>query len=207
MGKKIIALIGGILLGSSGLFAQGTSQTTQKEELVLTSYYPVPYGDYDRFMVNRMAVGDTNGDGKRTAADLPSEDGQLSVAKSVIYTPQGDTPKNWSAGTAGELAFSKDDGGFYYYNGSEWVAQSAGGGASYVAFGTQQCAASEGWKVAYTGYAMTVAIVDPSHTAGGGIVCKAGAPLRDYQTPWGVVWSTISNWAAASDVPCAVCVK
>lgn len=51
-----------ILLSLICLFIQGvlTAQNTpRKEELVITTYYPVPYGDYKEMRAERMAVGPT----------------------------------------------------------------------------------------------------------------------------------------------------
>lgn len=206
----MLVTVPALLLCCHSIFAQETqSQTSQREEIVLTTYYPVPYGDYDKFLANRIAVGDTTGSGQLSEANLPPENGQLYVAKSVIYKPQDKSPTTWVPGIAGELAFSKDEGTFYYYNGSDWVAQSGKPGIAVTMYGSDTCPA--GWETMYTGVAMTVvAVMTSSNSAGGGgIVCKAGQAFD--QHPEYMRTATFSTgWYSTNmdnGVPCAVCVK
>ena len=59
-----------IILFYFSVFAQ---QVT--EEVTITAYYPSPYGSYNELTVSgRMAIGDTNGDGKVDSNDLPVYD-------------------------------------------------------------------------------------------------------------------------------------
>ena len=62
------------------------SQSNQTESLTITTYHPSPYGSYRRLQTKRLAVGDRNGDGVLTDADLPQNDGQLYVGRSVIIS-------------------------------------------------------------------------------------------------------------------------
>jgi len=51
-----------ILFGLAGVFFCGllvAQNTVKREELVITTYYPVPYGDYKELRSERMAVGPT----------------------------------------------------------------------------------------------------------------------------------------------------
>lgn len=41
------------------------------EEITITTYYPSPYGIYNHLQANRIAVGDTSGDGFLTDSDIP----------------------------------------------------------------------------------------------------------------------------------------
>jgi len=209
MGKRIcaIAVVIGMVLGGGYLYAQGAQQS-QKEEIVLTTYYPVPYGDYDRFMVNRMAVGDTNGDGQRSIADLPGENGQAYFAKSAIFRPQSGSPENWAAGTAGELAYAESEDGFYYYNGSEWVAQGGKPGVAVTMYGSDQC--PQGWETMYSGVAVSTGLnaVNTGGAGGGGIVCKVGnSPFPHSDIGIQFLWMTNYQRYSADVLPCAVCVK
>jgi hypothetical protein len=40
------------------LLPAGYTQTPHKEEMVVVTYYPVPYGDYNEMRLKRLAVGD-----------------------------------------------------------------------------------------------------------------------------------------------------
>ncbi|MFC1657884.1 hypothetical protein ACFL1D_00710 [Candidatus Omnitrophota bacterium] len=113
-----------LLLGVSIAFAQ--------EEVTITTYYPSPHGVYDELESNKAAVGDTNGDGQLTQADLPPEDGQMHTARSVIFEPHADkaTIDALLNPQSGELAYAAAEDQWYYYNGALWTTQ-AGGGSSY----------------------------------------------------------------------------
>ncbi len=74
---------------------------------------------------NKLAVGDTSGDGQLSSADQPPANGQLYTARSGIFKPQSSLPA--FDAREGELVYNDSDNKFYYYDGSGWVAQ---GGAS-----------------------------------------------------------------------------
>ena len=93
------------------------------EKITITTYYPSPYGVYNELQTNKMAIGDTNEDGKLSSDDQPQEAGQLQVARSVIFTPQRESPV--SGTREGELIYDKLTKSLRYYNGFVW--QSAGG--------------------------------------------------------------------------------
>jgi len=100
------------LLLSFSLFSQ------TNETLTITTYYPAPYGSYNELQTNKLAVGDTNGDGQLSAADQPPANGQLYTARSVIYKPQSSLP---AVNTRkGELIYDSITNNFKYYNGSKW---------------------------------------------------------------------------------------
>ena len=124
--KKILLLWCLLLLYSA--------QTGAAENLVLTTYYPAPYGAYVTLLAKKIAVGDTDGNGSLSDGDQPSADGQLYVARSVVFKPQAKFPKEDLK--AGEMIYydnGKKDGtaGFYYYDGTYWVGQFSGGQAVY----------------------------------------------------------------------------
>ncbi len=114
-----------LFLGVSFCLAQ------TEEKLTITTYYPSPYGVYNELQANRIAVGDTDESGGIDAADQPDADGQLYTARSVIYKPQSSLPA--FDVREGELVYSATDKKFYYYDGSSWVKQGAGGGC-YVSY-------------------------------------------------------------------------
>jgi len=105
-----------LLIPNSFLFAE--------ESITITTYYPSPYGSYNELAANRLAIGDTNGNGTLDAADQPNRDGDIRLKA------QTDDPAFWPAGTQGQFAYSSTQDSLYHYNGSSWVASS--GGASYV---------------------------------------------------------------------------
>jgi len=109
------------------------SQSNQTESLIITTYYPSPYGSYNRLQTRRLAMGDRNNDGKLTDADLPPNDGQVYMGRSVIYTPLNPLP---ASGTLGELAYNASADSFYYYNASgSWVPLGASSsGKCYVSY-------------------------------------------------------------------------
>lgn len=106
-----------------GLAAGGTGLACA-EELHLTTYYPAPYGSYRQMQVQRMAVGDTNGNGVLNANDQPGADGQIYAARSVILAPQSSLPADDIK--EGEIVYNDADNTFYGYNGAGW--QRMGGG-------------------------------------------------------------------------------
>jgi hypothetical protein len=108
------------------------SQSDQTESLTINTYYPSPYGSYNRLQTKRMAVGDRNNDGKLTDADLPLNDGQLYIGRSVIYQPLNSLP---ASGTPGELAYNASAGAFYYYTASgNWAPLGNSAPGMYVTY-------------------------------------------------------------------------
>jgi len=124
-----------------------------QESLTITTYYPAPFGVYQSLVAERLGVGDNNADGAISDADLPTNADDMSVAghlgvgigtatplaalevnDSIIYRPRAGNPTGWPAGNAGELTYSGANDKFYYYNGSDWAAQT--GGACFVLYGS-----------------------------------------------------------------------
>jgi len=128
---------------------------------------------------------------------------QLEVYRSVTYKPVNkDTitdPRQ------GEMVYNSGDDSIYVYNGSKWVTQ-GGGGATYTAYGTTECAT--GWTRAYSGVAMTVVSWSNGGTTGvGGIVCKGGPSLSYWWSNGGITWATNQIKNSLDEISCAVCVK
>ncbi|MDD5116376.1 MAG: hypothetical protein PHW98_04865 [Candidatus Omnitrophica bacterium] len=115
------------------------------EEITITTYYPSPYGSYNELQTNKLAVGDTNGNGNLDAADQPPANGQLYTARSVIYKPQSPLPA--SDTREGEVVYNNSDKQLYVYKGSSVGWQAIGtGGITYTYycfsssdFGTPVC--------------------------------------------------------------------
>jgi hypothetical protein len=114
-----------------------TAQDT--EEIILTTYYPAPYGDYDEITtdtmaVNRMAVG--------SSATVPSTDGVIGF--STISSPPAA-----SASTVGDMYFDGDE--FKYYKETsestmEWVPLGTGqNGGIQPAFNNYTFSVGTGW--------------------------------------------------------------
>ena len=138
-----IVLVVGLIFGGLYCFAQ-EGGGGEEESITVTTYYPSPYGVYNQLQTNRMAVGDTNGDGQLTALDLPNRDGDIRLK------PQPGDPTSWPAGEEGQFAYSQVNDELYHYNGSAWVAQGEGEGTAVMylscAWGTDFSAgAGHGW--------------------------------------------------------------
>jgi len=91
-----------------------------QQQITITTYYPSPVGIYNKLMTKKLSVGDTNEDGNISSLDLPVLEG------SIAFAPQSGDPSTWPAGKEGELAYSKDNKSFYYYNGSGWAREGEG---------------------------------------------------------------------------------
>ncbi|MFA5100475.1 MAG: hypothetical protein WC547_06305 [Candidatus Omnitrophota bacterium] len=74
-----------VFLSCAVCFAQ------QDEKLTITTYYPSPTGVYNHLQSNRMTVGDFNNDNLINSNDLPDQDGELAVAKSLYLRVSGST--------------------------------------------------------------------------------------------------------------------
>jgi len=97
-----------------------------EDTITITTYYPSPYGAYNKLQSNKLAVGDTNDDSEMTSSDQPPANGQIYTARSIILKPQSSLP-----GTdliKGEVAYNNADNKLYSYDGSAWAA--VGGGLS-----------------------------------------------------------------------------
>ena len=93
-----------------------------EEKIAITTYYPSPHGIYNELQANKISVGDVNNDGELSSLDHPPLNGQLYVARSVIYNPQTSLS---SSGIKGEMVYNDATNGFYFYNGSSWRELSA----------------------------------------------------------------------------------
>jgi len=60
------------------------------EEITITTYYPSPYGSYSSLQTDKLGVGDNNGDGALTSADVPTTSGDVWIKGSV--TIKGGAP-------------------------------------------------------------------------------------------------------------------
>jgi hypothetical protein len=49
-----------------------TDDSQTNETITITTYYPSPYGVYNKLQTNMLAVGDMDGDGELTSQDLPN---------------------------------------------------------------------------------------------------------------------------------------
>lgn len=47
------------------------------EEITITTYYPSPYGSYSSLQTDKLGVGDNDGDGSLTSADVPATTGYV----------------------------------------------------------------------------------------------------------------------------------
>ncbi|MDD5116265.1 MAG: tail fiber domain-containing protein [Candidatus Omnitrophica bacterium] len=51
-----------------------------QEEITITTYYPSPYGSYNALTTYKLGVGDNDGDGNLTSADVPTDNGNAWIA-------------------------------------------------------------------------------------------------------------------------------
>ena len=73
---KSVFLISFLLfICASGVFAT--------EEITITTYYPSPYGSYNSLQTDKLGVGDNNGDGAWTSADVPVTTGDVWIKGKV----------------------------------------------------------------------------------------------------------------------------
>lgn len=83
MPKKIMLFVLALVLLSLPCYAQQQQRQQPEESISITTYYPSPYGAYNELQTNKMAIGDTNKDGKLSSADQPANNGELLVAGNV----------------------------------------------------------------------------------------------------------------------------
>ena len=185
--RILVSLILVLLLWAVAEFYDSCSFA--QEDITITTYYPSPYGVYNELQSNKMAVGDTDGDGQLTVADQPNREGDIRLR------PQPGDPSTWFSGEVGQFAYSQMDDALYHYNGSSWVSQAGGTAVMYL---------SCPWGVDFqtnqtTDWATTC--VPPA--------CPAGwSSVATYSEPLSVACSGANycNWASTNptDHPVAV---
>jgi hypothetical protein len=106
-----------------------------EDYITITTYYPSPYGAYNKLQSNKLAVGDTNADSELNSSDLPSADGQIYAARSIILKPQASLPD--SDELTGELVYKNSDKTLYHYDGSAWAAVGASTSAGVTALSAE----------------------------------------------------------------------
>lgn len=107
MKKVVFALLVVLTMAMRVVYAQ--------ETLTISTYYPSPYGSYNELQTNRLAVGDTDGDGVFTDADQPTRDGDIRLK------PQPNPTGSWPAGATGQVTYSLADRAIYHYDGAQWI--------------------------------------------------------------------------------------
>lgn len=160
-----------------------------EENLVITTYYPSPYGTYNALATNKFAVGDTNGDLALNDADQPPADGQVYAARGVIFKPQGSLPA--FDAMPGEVVYHQPDNKFYFFDGNTSVWASLGSGGS-----------------CYTDYALAAALpVGAACTVNGykvkGDLGSWGACYSD--GPWPPISGRAASFAAIFSPPGGNC--
>jgi len=173
------------------------------ETITLTTYYPSPFGSYDKLQTNRLAVGDTNNDGQMSIADLPSRNGDIRLQ------PQPGNPANWPAGAEGQIAYSSANDELYHSNGSSWVAQ-GGGGVCYTNYGHNTCA--NGYTAVLTGYTTVYVgydiVTNPvaGMLASGGLACSSLSHDSTSYTNIGLFGVTsVGKYDNIANESCAIC--
>ena len=71
------------IIGMSVFFIFALLPLSFSEQLTITTYYPSPVGVYNDLQAYKLAVGDTDGDGQLTSADLPADINDFLVAGKV----------------------------------------------------------------------------------------------------------------------------
>jgi len=103
---------------------------TQADEITISTYYPAPYGVYNKFEVKKsIVVGNISDSGISGLADVNDLDaGELWIQDSMIFEPKSSfNPDTAAAGKEGELIYSSADALFYYYDGSAWQSLAGAG--------------------------------------------------------------------------------
>jgi hypothetical protein len=189
-----------IIMMSIGLFLSLGLCFAEEESLTITTYYPSPYGSYNELQSNKVAIGDTNDDGQLTADDQPSTDGNIRLK------PQSGSPDDWSSGEIGEIAYSSSEDALYHYNGSEWVAQTGGGGC-YTNYGGSTCA--NGYEAVLTGYSTVYYTWIPSVSIDAYLVCSSVKHEANFDATYPYVLASSRNKYIEGLVnePCCICCK
>jgi hypothetical protein len=170
------------------------------EEITLSTYYPAPYGTYDELQAYRLSVGDTNTDGILDANDMPTQDGQIYTARSIILKPQTGA---LSSPVKGELVYNNSDNSLYLYDGSSWVQQGGGSsGGCYTNYGSSTCAS--GWTRVVSGYTTFYYI---GGTASMQLACSSIPHLGVPATYHSFGSSVSLSRSMLDNEPCAICCK
>jgi len=93
-------------------FSQGT------EKVTITTYYPSPFGSYDKLRTNKLVIGDPD------ASSTPSPD----TDGVVRFKGRGSDPAGADDTKPGALYYNTADNEFKYHDGSGWQALGGGGG-------------------------------------------------------------------------------
>jgi len=78
----MIRLLNKVLLICS-IFLFFSAVVVFAEDVTITTYYPSPYGSYSGLFTDKLGVGDNNGDGIFTAADVPVTSGNAWIKGSL----------------------------------------------------------------------------------------------------------------------------
>ena len=159
MTLKTLILATGLALGY-GMAAASA------ENITLTTYYPSPSGSYALLQSNRLAIGDTDGDGSLTSADQPNRDGDLRLKA------QAGNPASWPTGTQGQVAYAAFDDKLYYSNGSAWVGSGSSTAVIYL---------SCGWGPTYNWIS---SCTPPSCPSGWTLAGISNEPTTSYGNPY-----------------------
>ncbi len=94
------------------------------EEITITTYYPSPYGSYGSLFTDKLGVGDNNGDGSFTSADVPTTTGYVWIKGLVGIGTMTPGEKLEVNGNVKALAFiaTLAGAGAYKYNTSSNMA-------------------------------------------------------------------------------------
>jgi hypothetical protein len=102
------------------------------EEITITTYYPSPYGSYNSLQVDKLGVGDNNGDSAFTSADVPSTSGNVWIKGNVGI---GTTAPTSALQVAGASDGSPDANGVHIGMSGNYAAMElAGSTGSYIDF-------------------------------------------------------------------------
>ena len=95
------------------------------EEIVLTTYYPAPYGEYEELQSDKLAVGSN--------AAMPTDNGVLQFEK--LTTTDGTIPA-YTAAKEGTIYYNADatEKKFKFNDGSGWQDLGGGGGGNNIIF-------------------------------------------------------------------------
>jgi hypothetical protein len=104
-----------------------------EEQISITTYYPSPYGSYNRLQADKLGVGDNNGDGSLASSDLPSASGNA-----------------WVKGNLGISTTDTSDYGLTIADGSALIKNSAGDPAYYF-YDKDSLLTNKYWGVGFSG--------------------------------------------------------
>lgn len=141
----------------------GINYAYSEETLTITTYYPSPYGIYNKLSTSRLSVG------YFSDSEQPRSDGNIRLRQHSSAPPV-------ESGILGETAYASD-GNLYVHNGSTWVKQGSSG-ASY----TYYCFTNNGAST------MGSPVCGSSWTVGTQGPCDAGYTLQKLLGGWGVCY-------------------